>query len=150
MLSSPVCDLAPELQTSEIPEGFMKHPVLEVRELQSKWFPLYVDIHDTQKGCDRNHEPELRIIISKHAWKKFNFAGDSLLMWRDISLKGWSISGLYPTPPSRPSEVFITLVPKLFRRTSHILKYLLGRIILHCNFLDWRFSITLCTLGSKF
>jgi hypothetical protein len=27
MLSSPVCDLAPELQTSEIPEGFMKHPV---------------------------------------------------------------------------------------------------------------------------
>jgi hypothetical protein len=24
MLSSPVCDLAPELQTSEIPEGFMK------------------------------------------------------------------------------------------------------------------------------
>jgi hypothetical protein len=28
MLSSPVFDLAPELQTSEIPEGFMKHPVL--------------------------------------------------------------------------------------------------------------------------
>jgi hypothetical protein len=27
MLSSPVCDLAPELQTSEIPEGFMKHSV---------------------------------------------------------------------------------------------------------------------------
>jgi hypothetical protein len=27
MLSSPVCDLAPELQTSEIPEEFMKHPV---------------------------------------------------------------------------------------------------------------------------
>jgi hypothetical protein len=27
MLSSPVCDLAPELQTSEIAEGFMKHPV---------------------------------------------------------------------------------------------------------------------------
>jgi hypothetical protein len=27
MLSSPVCDLAPELQTSEIPEAFMKHPV---------------------------------------------------------------------------------------------------------------------------
>jgi hypothetical protein len=25
MLSSPVYDLAPELQTSEIPEGFMKH-----------------------------------------------------------------------------------------------------------------------------
>jgi hypothetical protein len=28
MLSSPVCDLAPELQTSEFPEGFMKHAVL--------------------------------------------------------------------------------------------------------------------------
>jgi hypothetical protein len=27
MVSSPVCDLAPELQTFEIPEGFMKHPV---------------------------------------------------------------------------------------------------------------------------
>jgi hypothetical protein len=27
MLSSPLCDLAPELQTSEISEGFMKHPV---------------------------------------------------------------------------------------------------------------------------
>jgi hypothetical protein len=27
MLSSPACNLAPELQTSEIPEGFMKHPV---------------------------------------------------------------------------------------------------------------------------
>jgi hypothetical protein len=27
MLSSPVCDLAPELQTSEIREGFMKHAV---------------------------------------------------------------------------------------------------------------------------
>jgi hypothetical protein len=27
MLSSPVCDLAPELQTSEIPERFMKHSV---------------------------------------------------------------------------------------------------------------------------
>jgi hypothetical protein len=28
MLSSPVCDFAPELQTSEIPEGFLKHAVL--------------------------------------------------------------------------------------------------------------------------
>jgi hypothetical protein len=27
MLSFPVCDLSPELQTSEIPEGFMKHAV---------------------------------------------------------------------------------------------------------------------------
>jgi hypothetical protein len=30
MLSSPVCDLAPELQTSKIPEGFMKHPVYKM------------------------------------------------------------------------------------------------------------------------
>jgi hypothetical protein len=29
MFSSPVCDLAPELQTSEIPEGFMKHAVFK-------------------------------------------------------------------------------------------------------------------------
>jgi hypothetical protein len=30
MVSFLVCDLAPELQTSEIPEGFMKHPVHNV------------------------------------------------------------------------------------------------------------------------
>jgi hypothetical protein len=34
MFSSPVCDLAPELQTSEIPEGFMKHPVLYSAEYE--------------------------------------------------------------------------------------------------------------------
>jgi hypothetical protein len=32
MLSSPVCDLAPELQTSEIQEGFMKHLYISVLE----------------------------------------------------------------------------------------------------------------------
>jgi hypothetical protein len=35
MLSSPVCDLAPELQTPEIPEGFMKHHVQQ-RQVVSK------------------------------------------------------------------------------------------------------------------
>jgi hypothetical protein len=30
MLSSPVCDLAPELQTSEIPEGFYETPCTDV------------------------------------------------------------------------------------------------------------------------
>jgi hypothetical protein len=36
MLSSPVCDLAPELQTSEIPEGFMKHPVYALNNIYFK------------------------------------------------------------------------------------------------------------------
>jgi hypothetical protein len=37
MISSPVCDLVTELQTSEIPEGFMKHSVF-VSSLGRNWF----------------------------------------------------------------------------------------------------------------
>jgi hypothetical protein len=39
MLSSAVCDLAPELQTSEIPEGFMKHPVPYLFKYKMRMFP---------------------------------------------------------------------------------------------------------------
>jgi hypothetical protein len=47
MFSSPVCDLAPELQTSEIPEGFMKHPV-------------FMDLHRPDDGsvCAPKHVVE--------------------------------------------------------------------------------------------
>jgi hypothetical protein len=34
MLLSPLCDLAPELQTSEIPEGFMKHAVQSYKAMR--------------------------------------------------------------------------------------------------------------------
>jgi hypothetical protein len=44
MLSSPVCDLAPELQTSEIPEGFMKHSVQYVLENLMTELILYEQI----------------------------------------------------------------------------------------------------------
>jgi hypothetical protein len=68
MVSSSVCDLAPELQTFEIPEGFMKHPVffLELENfrntLQRKSkFEFYIQKHYSQKFTV--HEKMLKITV---------------------------------------------------------------------------------------
>jgi hypothetical protein len=47
MLSSPLCDLAPELQTSEILEEFMKHAVLAVYLSLCHKLPQMWIIHPT-------------------------------------------------------------------------------------------------------
>jgi hypothetical protein len=53
MLSSPVCDLAPELQTSEIPEGFMKHPV-QAKSTRLLNFNKYVENTLKDKAVKKN------------------------------------------------------------------------------------------------
>jgi hypothetical protein len=49
MLSSPVFDLAPELQTSEIPEGFMKHPVYAGDYKPVVWSGISIPLHTTAR-----------------------------------------------------------------------------------------------------